>query len=55
MLVMPANNTSGLVHWLAGKAPGSIGHLYTPARTESPKSWLPYVLDNGAFAAGDKW
>lgn len=48
---MPANNTDGLVHWLAGKAPDSIGHLYTPNRTERPKSWLPYALDNGAFAA----
>lgn len=51
MRIMPANNTSGLVHWLAGKAPESIGLLYTPARKESPRSWLPYALDNGAFAA----
>lgn len=51
MMIMPANNTSGLVHYLAGRAPGSIGHLYTPNRTERPKSWLPYCLDNGAFAA----
>lgn len=50
-MVMPANNTSGLVHYLAGIAPGSVGHLYTPNRTERPKSWLPYALDNGAFAA----
>ena len=48
---MPANNTDGLVHWLAGKAPESIGHLYTPNRTERPKSWLPYALDNGAYSA----
>lgn len=50
-MIMPANNTSGLVHYLAGRAPGSVGHLYTPNRTERPKSWLPYCLDNGAFAA----
>lgn len=51
---MPANNTDGLVHWLAGKAPEAVGHLYTPNRTERPKSWLPYALDNGAFAAAIK-
>lgn len=51
---MPANNTSGLVHYLAGLAPKSIGHLYTPARKEHPKSWLPYALDNGAFALASR-
>ena len=51
MRIMPANNTSGLVHWLAGKAPDSIGLLYTPNRTEKPISYLPYVLDNGAYSA----
>lgn len=50
MIIMPANNTSGLVHWLAGIAPGALGHLYTPARDERPKPYLPYGLDNGAFA-----
>lgn len=50
MMVMPANNTHWLVHVLAGAHPGSVGHLYTPTRTERPMPHLPYGLDNGMFA-----
>lgn len=51
---MPANNTSWLVHYLAGRHPGCVGLLYTPARVEKPMPHLPYVLDNGAFALAVK-
>lgn len=47
---MPANQTNELVHLWAGRWPGSIGHLYTPARTERVRPWIPYVLDNGRFS-----
>lgn len=53
MMVMPANNAKLEVGYLAGKYPGRVGHLYTPA--SYPKTpygeWLPYALDNGRFAA----
>lgn len=53
MMVMPANNAKLEVGYLAGKYPGRVGHLYTPA--SYPKmpygEWLPYALDNGRFAA----
>jgi hypothetical protein len=52
-MVMPANNAKLEVGYLAGKYPGRVGHLYTPA--SFPKqpygAWLPYALDNGRFAA----
>lgn len=50
MIVMPANQTNELVHLWAGRWPGSVGHLYTPARKERVRPWLPYVLDNGRFS-----
>ena len=60
MMIMPANNSSGLVHWLAGKYPGSIGWLQGPGKNclKEPRKWLPYALDNGKFMAfqdGRQW
>jgi hypothetical protein len=53
MMVMPAQNLSGLVHYFAGKYPGQIGLLYSPngfpSRTGYPPYYLPYAIDNGAF------
>jgi hypothetical protein len=49
MMVMPANQTNELVHLWAGMYSG-VGHLYTPARKERVRPWLPYALDNGRFA-----
>lgn len=49
MLVMPANQTNELVHLWAGIY-GGVGHLYTPARKERIRPWLPYALDNGRYA-----
>lgn len=51
MMVMPADNNKGYVHYLAGKYPGLLGHLYGPGRFRNPYTWLPYALDNGAFPA----
>lgn len=48
-MVMPANQTNELVHLWAALY-GSIGHLYTPARSERLRPWLPYALDNGRYA-----
>ena len=48
MLVMPANNTKGIVHYWAGKF-GHLGHIYSPAGWREPVPWLPYVLANGAW------
>lgn len=48
-MVMPANQTNELVHlWSAMY--GNVGHLYTPARNERIRPWLPYALDNGRYA-----
>jgi hypothetical protein len=64
MMVMPANNTSRLVFWWAGKYPGKIGHLVGPvswrSRTSLPdgQPLLSYALDNGAYPAfqkGEEW
>src|SRR4051794_10897961 len=50
---MPSNNCKGVVHYLAGKYEGQIGHLYSPGGFRGPFPWLPYALDNGAFAGFD--
>lgn len=50
MIVMPANWSAGLVHYWAGRCPGLLGHLYSPGGFRGPFDWLPYSLDNGAFA-----
>lgn len=49
MMIMPSNNTSGLVHMLAGRYPGSIGLFISPDGWRVPKDWFPYALDNGCF------
>lgn len=55
MIVMPSNNSSGLVHFLAGKYPGKIGWLMSPGGFKEPRSWLPYALDNGRYTMSDAW
>lgn len=49
LVVMPANQTNELVHYWAG-AYGNVAHLYTPARAERARPWLPYAIDNGRYA-----
>jgi hypothetical protein len=60
VMVMPANNSSSVVHYWAGKYPGRIGWLVGP--TAIPKTklrpWMPFALDNDAFGAwvsGNPW
>jgi hypothetical protein len=55
---MPANNASSYVHYWAGRQQGLVGHLWSPGRNISYYPWLPYMLDNGkyaAVAAGRTW
>jgi hypothetical protein len=55
-MVMPANNSSSIVHFWAGRYPGRIGWLVGP--TAMPKTklrpWMPFALDNDAFSAWTK-
>lgn len=52
---MPSNNLSGLVHYLAGAYPGSVGMMISPtAGWKNPPFYLPYAIDNGAFTGFDE-
>lgn len=51
VIVMPANNSSMHLGWLAGRYPGRIGWLLSPDGWRTPPHWMPYALDNGAFPA----
>lgn len=58
MIVMPANNSSMHLGWLAGRYPGRIGWLLSPGGFRRPHHWMPYALDNGAYPAftnGKPW
>ena len=49
MMIMPGNNTSKVVHYLAGKHPGKIGWIQSPKSWVNPPYYMPYAMDNGAF------
>lgn len=53
MMIMPANNTSGLCHYLAGAHPGKIGLLVSPGGWRNPPYYFPWAIDNGAFTGFD--
>jgi len=53
-MVMPANCGGSDIGYLAGRYPGSIGHIYSPGGQRGPFSYLPYALDNGAFVSWSK-
>jgi hypothetical protein len=58
MIVMPSNNSSMHLGWLAGSYPGRIGWLLSPDGWRTPHRWMSYALDNGAFPAwtnGKPW
>lgn len=58
MIVMPTNNSSMHLGWLAGRYPGRIGWLLSPDGYRRPHEWMSYALDNGAFSAwknGTEW
>lgn len=48
---MVSNNSKGIVHHLATKYPGWIGHLYSPESWRTPIQWIPYALDNGGYTS----
>jgi len=50
-MVMPANSSGTHIGYLAGRYPGSVGHLYSPGAQRGPWPFLPYALDNGAYPA----
>lgn len=51
MMVMPADNSGPLIHYLAGKYPGRIGWLLGPShyKKKKIKEWIPYACDNDAY------
>lgn len=54
MIVMVSNQTNVEFGYLAGRYPGSVGHLYSPGGERGPFRFLPFALDNGAFVAFSK-
>lgn len=50
MIVMPSNNSSMHLGWLAGKYPGRIGWLLSPAGWRNPHHWLTYACDCDKYA-----
>lgn len=46
---MPSNVYSGIVSYMAGKFPGSVGMLISPHAWAKPPFYMPYAYDNGAF------
>ncbi len=51
---MPANNSCGLVHYLAGKHEGKVGWIFSPGGFHVPRHWIPYAVDNGKFSVWSK-
>ena len=58
MIVMPSQNSKGIVHYWAGLG-YPVGWLFTPeGAVREPLPWMPYAIDNGRFAvwsAGKEW
>jgi hypothetical protein len=57
---MPANNSSSVIHFWAGKYPGKVGWLVGPSAMSKTKlrPWMPFALDNDAFSSwttGREW
>lgn len=52
--MMPSNNSSMHLGWLAGRYPGRIGWLLSPDGWRTPHRWMTYALDNGAFVRWDE-
>jgi hypothetical protein len=53
VIVMPSNSSGWFWHTLARET-GRLGHLFSPGGQRGPWPWLPYALDNGAFACWDR-
>lgn len=52
-MLMPANASNPVVHFVAGRHPGKIGWLIGPsARSKTRlRPWIPYALDNDAYTS----
>ncbi len=59
MIVMPAANGNIMLGYLAGRFPGRVGTMVSPAtKWMKPHHFLPYSIDNGRYAdtkAGREW
>jgi len=55
MMLMPGNDGSQLLGYLAGRHPGRLGWLMGPKNWKAPKHFLPYALDNDSFTARENW
>lgn len=55
MIVMVSNHTGLRTGYLAGMFPDRVGHLFSPRGKRGPYEFMPFALDNDAFALGDKW
>lgn len=53
MMIMPADNSSAIVHYFCGRYPGKIGRLISPLSYNRPPYYMPYAVDNGAFVRWD--
>lgn len=54
MIVMPSNNSSMHLGWLAGRYPGRIGWLLGPTGWRTPHRWMTFACDNDRFGAWEK-
>ena len=58
MIVMPSQNSTGILHYWAGKG-YPVGWLLSPDGVKrEPVEWLPYAIDNGKYAvwsSGKEW
>ena len=55
MILMLSNNTGVRTGYLAGRFPGKVGHLFSPGGQRGPLEFMPFALDNGVYALGDRW
>lgn len=58
MMVLCSNHSSKAFHAFAQMHPGKVGWMLSPGAFKSPRSHLPFALDNGAFSAwknGTAW
>lgn len=51
---MPSNHSSTVFGYLAGKYEGRMGWLLSPDGWRKPWNFVPYALDNGAYAHWDE-
>ena len=56
MIVMVVGSTRCEVHYIAGKYPGRVGQMCSPASGGwlNPRYYMPYAIDNGAFIKFDE-